>query len=851
MLYYSRWKSIFIWLVIAVSVIIALPNAISDKTLSGLPSWFPKHKITLGLDLQGGSHVMLQVDRNDIVKERLQSTVDDVRTKLREANVGYTGLAGTGQTVQVRIRDVGQLDAAKKALSTLTQPISAGTITGGSVVEATLTDAGDGLLKLTITDQGIEYRMTSAVTQSTEVIRRRVDELGTTEPTIQREGADRIIVQVPGLQDPQRLKNILNQTAKLSFHMVDQTMSAQDALNGRAPATSEVMYSNDDPPVPYLIEKRSLVSGEDLVDAQASFNSQTNEPVVTFRFDSKGATRFAQATSENVGKPFAIVLDNDVLSAPVIREPILGGSGQISGSFSVQSANDLAVLLRAGALPAKLTVVEERTVGPGLGADSIKSGVIAGALGSVLVIVFMMVFYGLLGFIANVAVTLNVIMILAILTMLGATLTLPGIAGIVLTIGVAVDANVLVYERIREDFKNGKSFLPAVESGFTRAFATIVDANVTHFIAAAVLFFLGSGPIRGFAITLMIGIVTTVFTAYTLTRWLVAIWVRRARPKAVPKGVRTGFFDGSNIRFMRLRNFNFGLSAMLSVASVVGFMTLGMNLGIDFTGGSIFQVKSIQGEANLENLRTRLSGLNLGEVMVQGFGSPSEALIRVQAQNRGENAEQSVDSLVRGELEKDYSFSRVEVVGPTVSGELAKTGTIGVTVALIGILLYVWLRFEWQFAVGAIIATVHDVLLTIGMFVITGTEFNVSSIAAVLTIVGYSLNDTVVIYDRVRETMRRYKKMPMSLIIDTSTNQTMSRTIMTSITTSLAILALVIFGGEVIRSFTIAMLFGVIVGTYSSIYIAAPILILFKLRSDDGANSKDDEEDAALPAGAK
>ncbi len=290
---------------------------------------------------------------------------------------------------------------------------------------------------------------------------------------------------------------------------------------------------------------------------------------------------------------------------------------------------------------------------------------------------------------------------------------------------------------------------------------------------------------------------------------------------------------------------------MLSVASVVGFMTMGMNLGIDFTGGSIFQVKAIHGEANLEQLRERLSKLNLGEVMVQGFGSPEEALIRVQAQNRGDNGDQSVDSLVRGELDKDYSFSRVEVVGPTVSGELAKTGAIGVTVALIGILIYVWLRFEWQFAVGAIIATVHDVLLTIGMFVITGTEFNVSSIAAVLTIVGYSLNDTVVIYDRVRETMRRYKKMPMSLIIDSSTNQTMSRTIMTSITTSLAILALVIFGGEVIRSFTIAMLFGVIVGTYSSIYIAAPILILFKLRSDDGADAKDVEDQGAKPAGAK
>lgn len=419
MLYYSRWKTIFIWLVIAVSVIIALPNAISEKTLSELPSWFPKHKITLGLDLQGGSHVMLQVDRNDIVKERLQSTIDDVRSKLREANIGYTGLTGTGQTVQVRVRDLSQVDAAKKALAPLTQPVSAGTLTSGSIVEATLSDAGDGLLKLNITDQGIEYRMASAVTQSTEVIRRRVDELGTTEPTIQREGSDRIIVQVPGLQDPQRLKNILNQTAKLSFHMVDQTMSAQDALNGRTPPTDEILYSKDDPPVPYLVEKRALVSGEDLVDAQASFNSQTNEPVVTFRFDSKGATRFAQATSENVGKPFAIVLDDQVLSAPVIREPILGGSGQISGNFTVQSANDLAVLLRAGALPATLTVVEERTVGPGLGADSVKSGVIAGVIGTLLVVVFMMVFYGLLGVIANLAVTLNVIMILAILTMLG------------------------------------------------------------------------------------------------------------------------------------------------------------------------------------------------------------------------------------------------------------------------------------------------------------------------------------------------------------------------------------------------------------------------------------------------
>jgi SecD/SecF fusion protein len=845
MLYFARWKTILIWLTVLASIIVALPNAISEKTLNALPDWLPKQKITLGLDLQGGSHIMLQVDRNDIVKDRLQTTVDDIRSKLREASIGYTGLSGSGQTVQVRIRDVSQLDAAKKALEPITAAVSVGGLTGGSVVEATMTDAGDGLLKFNITDQGIDYRVSSAVAQSIEVVRRRVDELGTTEPVIQRQGTNRIIVQVPGLQDPQRLKNLLNQTAKLTFHMVDQTMSAQDALNSRPPATSEILYSNDDPAVPYLVEKRPLVSGEDLVDAQASFNSQTNEPVVTFRFDSKGATRFAQATSANVGRPFAIVLDNNVLSAPVIREPILGGSGQISGNFTVQSANDLAVLLRAGALPATLTVVEERTVGPGLGADSIRLGVTAGIIGAVAVVVFMLTGYGFLGLVANIAVTLNIIMILAVLTLLGSTLTLPGIAGIVLTIGMAVDSNVLIYERIREEVRNGKPFVQAVDSGFSRALSTIIDANVTTLIAAVVLFFLGSGPVRGFSVTLTVGIVTTVFTAFTLTRWMVAAWVRRSRPKTMPKGVRTGIFDGTKIRFMRIRNFNFGISALLSMAAIIGFLTVGMNLGIDFKGGSIFEVKALQGDANLQDIRKRLNDLNLGDVEVQGFGSAQEALIRVQAQEGGANAEQSSVNKVRDELSSQYDFRRVEVVGPSVSGELARTGAIGVAVALLGILIYIWLRFEWQFAVGAIVATLHDVILTIGMFVVTGTEFNLSSIAAILTIVGYSLNDTVVVYDRVRETLRRYKKMPLPLIIDTSTNQTLSRTVLTSATTAIALTALVVFGGEVIRSFTVAMLFGVIVGTYSSIYIASPLLILFKLRPDQkGADSSEDESKA-------
>jgi SecD/SecF fusion protein len=850
MLYFSRWKTLFIWFVIAISLLVAAPNMFSSEQLAKLPGWFPTKKVTLGLDLQGGSHIMLKIERGDIAKERLETIVGDVRNVLREANVRYTGLNGTGQQIQVRVTDVAQLQAARDALKPLLQPVSAGTF-GGSITEVQLEDAGDGLLRLTLTDSGIDYRMSSAVTQSIEVVRRRVDELGTTEPLIQRQGDDRIIVQVPGLQDPQRLKALLNQTAKLSFHMVDTSMPVQEALNGRPPATSQIMYSTDDPAVPYLVERRALVSGENLVDAQASFNQQTNEPVVTFRFDSRGSQRFAQATQQNVGRPFAIVLDDQVISAPVIREPIIGGSGQISGNFSVQGANDLAVLLRAGALPATLTVVEERTVGPGLGADSIRAGVVASVIGAVAVAGFMFVFYGFFGVLANLALAINIVMILAVLSLIGSTLTLPGIAGIVLTMGMAVDSNVLIYERIREEVKSGRSLLPAIDSGFKRAFGTIIDANLTTLIAAVVLFYLGSGPVRGFAVTLAVGIVTTVFTAFTFTSWLFAVWVRRAKPKQLPKGIRTGVFDGRGLPFMSIRRYNFAAAAVLSIASLIAFVGVGMNLGIDFRGGSIIELKARQGDADIANIRSRLDQLNLGDVSAQGFGSPQEVLVRVQAQDGGENAEQSALARIRTDLEGDYEFRRVEVVGPSVSSDLTYSATLGVGIALLFILVYIWFRFEWQFAVGAIIATMHDVILTIGLFVLTGIEFNLTSIAAILTIVGYSLNDTVVVYDRMRENLRRYKKMPLPDLIDISINQTLSRTVLTGLTTMIALSALYIFGGEVIRSFTFAMLFGVAVGTFSSIYIAAPVLIAFKLRTDtfDTEENTKTKTDKSLPAG--
>ena len=354
------------------------------------------------------------------------------------------------------------------------------------------------------------------------------------EPLIQRQGTDRILVQVPGLQDPTRLKQLLGKTAKLDFRMVDTGASPEQAVQGRTPPEDDLLYSASQPKTPYLVEKRILVSGGDLTDAQPGFDQRTSEPIVSFRFNTSGARKFAQVTQENVGKPFAIVLDNEVISAPVIREPILGGSGQISGSFTVQSANDLAILLRAGALPAPLTIIEERTVGPGLGADSIAKGKISSYVGALMVIVFMLATYGLFGLFANIAVAINVAMIFGVLSMLNATLTLPGIAGIVLTVGIAVDSNVLIYERIREEVRGGRTPINAIDAGFTQALRTILDSNITTFIAAAVLFYIGTGPVRGFAVTLGIGIITTVFTAFTVTRLIVATWVRWRRPQRVP-----------------------------------------------------------------------------------------------------------------------------------------------------------------------------------------------------------------------------------------------------------------------------------------------------------------------------
>lgn len=537
MLNIVRWKATLILVTAFVTMLLAAPNIMPQSWVDRLPKALQTH-MTLGLDLQGGVHLILQVDADAVRRERLEALREDVRRVLRDARVQVQSATFQGNGVVVRLREGQNVELANTELRKIPQPLGGVFSTSGQY-DFEVSRQGD-VFTVNATEPGLRDRLTRAVGQSIEIIRRRVDQLGNTEPVIQRQGADRILVQVPGEKDPQRLKNIIGTTAKLEFRLVDQSMPVEQALAGRAPADSIVLYEEVKEngrvvqQIPYLIQRRVIVTGEDLVDAQAAFNAQQAEWVVNFRFNSSGGRKFAQVTQENVNRPFAIVLDNKVISAPVIREPILGGSGQISGRFTADSAANLALLLRAGALPAPLTVVEERTVGASLGADSVNAGTRAAIIGSIFVVIFMFMTYGLFGLFANIAVVVNVTMVFGLLSLVGATLTLPGIAGVVLTVGMAVDSNVLIFERIREEARHGRSVMAAIDAGFTKAIGTIMDANITQFLTAVILFYLGTGPVKGFALTLGLGIITTMFTAITFTRFLVVLWLRWFKPVRIP-----------------------------------------------------------------------------------------------------------------------------------------------------------------------------------------------------------------------------------------------------------------------------------------------------------------------------
>lgn len=807
--------------IIVCGLLAALPNVLPASVLERWPAFLPQQKVALGLDLRGGSHLVLEVDGTDLKRERVRTLAEDARRLLREADVPWRSVQTAPDAaepgVSITLRNPQQQARAIELLDALASPV------GATRKDLDIRPLGEDGVRIALTPEGLLQSTGRAVEQSLEVIRQRVDQVGVAEPTIQRVGADRILVQLPGLQDPAQLRALLGSTAKMSFHLLG------------VPGSFEVTMLPDAEGNEFPVRNRIELGGDRLSDASAGFDPQTGEPVVNFRFDREGARLFGQITEANVGRPFAIVLDGKVLSAPVIREPILGGSGQISGSFTVQEAGTLSALLRAGALPAKLTVIEERSVGADLGADVIQKGVWAGIAAFAFVFLFMFVLYGGWGLVANVALALNVVLTIAGMSLLGATLTLPGIAGIVLGIGLAVDANVLINERIREEAVKGRTALAAIDAGFQKAYATVMDSNITALLGTLLLFWFGSGPVRGFAITMALGILISMFTAVSVVKVMMLAIARARRLKTVEIRPLFGFRpipDHTRIDFMKARRWGLGLVAALVLGSAALLAKPGLNFGIDFRGGIQMEVAPGGGKASPETLaryRMQLDGLGLGEVSLQTLGGEGRFLVRVERQPGGETAQtaavETLKSAVRA-IDPQASFDRTEVVGPKVSGELATAGVLAVILAALAMLVYIWARFEWPFAVGAILTLVLDVMLTLGVFAISGLDFSLTAIAALLTLVGYSVNDKVVVYDRMRENLRSQRRKTLLEVINVSINQTLTRSLYTSVTAFLAVLPLAIWGGSAVASFAVPMAFGIVIAAASSVFVAAPILLL-------------------------
>ncbi|MGM0563934.1 MAG: protein translocase subunit SecD [Pseudomonadota bacterium] len=811
----------------------------------------------LGLDLRGGIHFLMQIDMDGSIKSTLESYEGEIRSLLREERLRNRGARVQGGEVIVRFSDEETRETARGLLMQRYEDLE--------FIERE--QDGDPVVVARFTDKALLEEKRSAVTQNISALRNRVNALGVSEPVIQQQGLDRIVVQLPGVQDSAKARELLGSTATLEYRMQYGTYQDARSVAGgsRLPTGAKLYQERDGSPI--LLERSIIVTGDNIQNAAVTYD-ENNQPAVRVTLNGNGADRMYEVTKENVREPMAVVYketkfetrvvdgeekrvgrqEETVISVATVREPL--SKQFITTGLRQDEAANLAILLRSGALKAPMEIIEERTIGPSLGAENIDKGLASVVIGLCLVLVFMAFYYKVFGLIANLALITNIVMIVAVMSLLQATLTLPGIAGIVLTVGMAVDANVLIFERIKEELKRGVKIQEAIYQGYDKAFSTIADANVTTFIAAVILFTFGTGPIKGFAITLSIGIATSMLTAIMGTRSIVNWIYGNRRIKSLPLSWSFLTLKDTHIPFMRGRYLSLLFSALLIGASIAGLAHKGLTYGIDFTGGYLVEV-GYQEPADLEGIRSSLAQGGFDDAMVQNFGTSRDVLIRIQPREGMESVEVSEEimSQLRGH-NPEVEQRRIEFVGPQVGEELRESGGMAMLFALIAIVIYLAFRFQIKFSFGAVAALIHDVLITLGVFAWTGIEFDLTVLAALLAVIGYSLNDTIVVYDRIRENFSVMRRGQPIDIMNTSINQMLSRTLMTSITTIFVLLALFYFGGEIIHAFALALLVGVLIGTYSSVFIASTGLVFQKLNRQDllpPEDKEDDPNEGAMP----
>ncbi len=666
-----------------------------------------------------------------------------------------------------------------------------------------------------------EKEREGAVERATEIIKNRIDQFGVREPYITRQGKNQIVVQLPGLTDQDRARDIVAKTAHLEFKLVtDDEKVIKDALAGTATPGFEVKQMVEDGRLAdtLVLEAEPVLTGDKLTNASVGFDSY-GQSIVEVQFDKDGAKIFDAVTFKNIGRRLAIVLDGKVHSAPVIRDRIPSGRGQISGSFTVQQASDLALVLKAGALPAPVKIVEQRTVGPTLGQDSIRSGIYASVGGAVFVVIFMSSYYLFSGVVASFAVLLNLLILMGAMGLTGQSLTLPGIAGIILTMGMAVDANVLINERIREERQLGKAIRSVISAGYHKAFSAILDSNATTVLSALILLWFGAGPLRGFAITLSIGLVASMFTAIYVTRLIFDYFTRDRREINLRM---LSLIPEPKVDWIKKRWIGYTISAVLTAIGIFAIITKGPHqLGLDFTGGTVQEIH-LNKDIDLGKVRGALVKAGLSEAQLQYYGRPEEKNISIRTKSEStKTIQQALNGLLG---EGQFEIRRSEILGPAASRDLFSKALKAVGLSLLVMLIYLGWRFQFWYALSAIVALLHDVIVALGAYLLTGREFSLTTVAAILTIIGYSVNDTIITLDRIREDVKIYRKEEFGKIVTKSINQTFSRTVLTTSTTLFGVLALLLFGGPAINDFAFILLVGFSSGVYSTIFVAGPLL---------------------------